>query len=721
MASVVKVTRLRLRRFKRFADWQAGFAPGLTVVRGPNEAGKTTVMEALFEGLFGAPARGEAASRLRTWGEQRLGEITVEMQVNGSRYLLRRDLEAGTILLQSDDGRERVETHRDVQRRLLEWIGLGSEGAYRATAFVGQADLARVSEDRRLVSAHLSKILSGSGVEGVQQALQWLSERRARLAGDAQAARTAADRVAELRAQQASLRQREERAHRHRLERQALVDRLDEIERVVAEKGEAARLARRAAELHQRERDLAVEEAALREQLARVTDLQQRLATQDAALREFSTQQEALIADLFHARRQHLQLESTHASAREQAGREESTLEHLATVHQTAARSGGAAWALCVFGAIFIVGGALAAMSSWVPQAGWILLAGGVLLAIVGLRLRGRISAAGAGYRAQEQRVLELRSRVEVLQRQLAEAEGVVATRLRAVGSPSLEDVERRYSAYIELLREREETRAALRQTGATDSTTTCEARVAAITAELADVRRTLQTLPKGARRGAGTNGEQLELQTRALSAEANELRERRARLEGVLEELRDRGDDSARIDEEIAAIQAAAARERQALEVIELSAKMLEEARTLSVYPARELLERRAGEILNLATAGAYAKVALDERTLRPQVWVSSPGAWKEAPDLSQATSDQLYLALRLALLDVISGDRRPPLFLDEPFAHLDESRRRAMTSVLRAASRDRQVVLFTCWPDFDAIADRVITLEHVPQGVAS
>lgn len=720
MASVVKVTRLRLRRFKRFADWQAGFAPGLTVVRGPNEAGKTTVMEALFEGLFGAPVRGEAASRLRTWGEQRLGEIMVEMQVNGSRYVLRRDLEAGTILLQSDDGRERVETHRDVQRRLLEWIGLGSEGAYRATAFVAQADLARVSEDRRLVSAHLSKILSGSGVESVQQALNVLSERRARLAGDTQGARSAADRVAELRAHQASLRQREERAHRHRLELQALVDRLDEIERIVAEKGEAARLARRASELHQRERDLAAEEAALREQLARVTELEARLATQDAALREFSTQQEAAIADLFHARRQHLQLESTLASARDQASREEHTLEHLATVHQTAARSGGLAWGLCVFGAVLVVGGALAATSSWLPPVGWILSAGGVLLGAAGVRFRGRISAAGAGYRAQEQRVLELRGRVEVLQRQHAEAEGMVATRLRAVGSPSLDDVERRYSAYIDLLREREETRAALRQAGA-DSTAVRETRLALIVAELADVRRTLEALPKGARRGSGANGEQLELQTRALSVEANELRERRARLEGVLEELRDRGDESARIDEEVAAIQAATARERQALEVVDLAAKMLEEARTLSVYPARELLERRAGEILNLATAGGYAKVALDERTLRPQVWVSGAGAWKEATDLSQATSDQLYLALRLALLDVISGDRRPPLFLDEPFAHLDESRRRAMISVLRAASRERQVVLFTCWPDFDAIADRVITLERVPQGVAS
>jgi uncharacterized protein YhaN len=65
-------------------------------------------------------------------------------------------------------------------------------------------------------------------------------------------------------------------------------------------------------------------------------------------------------------------------------------------------------------------------------------------------------------------------------------------------------------------------------------------------------------------------------------------------------------------------------------------------------------------------------------------------------------------------ALLDVIAGDRRPPLFLDEPFAHLDDARRQTMTALLSVAAKDRQVVLFTCWPHYDAVADRVITLER-------
>ncbi|HET8678906.1 MAG TPA: AAA family ATPase [bacterium] len=711
----MKITQLRLRRFKRFADWQTGLAPGLTVIRGPNEAGKTTVMEAVFEGLFGT-AGSEGPARLRSWGEERLGEITVEMQVPTGRYLLRKDLEAGTVLLQSEDGRDRLETHRDVQRRLLEWIGLVSESAYRATAFVAQADIARVSEDRRMLSTHLSRILSGSGVESVQQALQWLNERRTRLADESKGKGTS-DRIAELRAQQASLRQREERAQRHRIELRGILQRLESVERVAAEENELARVSRYAAELQQREKTLVDEEATTRENLSRADGMMSRLAKLDGELAEFSSQQEALIADLFHARRQYLQLEASMATARDQAEREERTLEHLATRHQRMTRRGSLGWTLAGAGSIGIIGGVLILLL--LPHiVGWLLLISGAIVTLVGMRLRGNISAAGGDYRTQEQRVLDLRTRFETMKRQLAEADAMVSARLQAVGGLSLDEVERRFSTYMELLRQREEVRASLRLVRGNDPKSGLENRLREIAEELSTVRTTLATLPKGARRAQATGGEQREQQAKQLSLELQELREKRARLEGVLDELRDRGEEGPRIEEEIASLQGEAARTKQTLEVFDLTARMLEEARAQSVYPARELLERRAGDYLIRATDGNYSRVSLDERTLRPQVWVASAAAWKDAVELSQATSDQLYFCLRLALLDVITGDRRPPLFLDEPFAHLDADRRRAMVDIVKAAAKDRQVVLFTVWPEYDPIAERVIVLNktHAP-----
>lgn len=709
------ITQIRLRRFKKFAEWSTTLAPGLTVVRGPNEAGKTTVMEAIFEGLFREPSRGEAIARLRSWGEQRLGEIMIDLNFKGSRYLLRKDLEAGTVLLQSEDARERIDNARDVQRRLLEWIGLASEAAYRSTAFVAQADIARVTEDRRLLSTHLSRILSGTGVETVQQALQWLAAERARVAEPTGGGRTPQERLAELRAQQQSLRQRGERAQRHRMELREVVRRLEEVEAELNEKAEIVRVARWAGDLRRREQALVEEEATTREHMSRVEVLLSRLAKLDGELAEFSSQQEALIADLFHARRQYLLLESNLGAATQQAEREERTLEHLATLHHNAQRTGSMGWTLAGSGAIGVVGGVLivAVLFHW---SGWALLGLGGLATIVGMRFRGRITEAESDYRTQEQRVLDLRRRIEVMRRQLVEAQDMVSGRLKAVGSPSFEDVERRFSTYMDLLREREEIRAALRQIRGADPKAALENRLKEIADELAGIRSTLETVPKGARKAPIADAESLESQTKQLRAEQRELRDKRARLEGVLDELRERGDEEARLEEEIGGLQVRIARDRQYLEIIDLTARMLEEARALSVYPARELLERRTGQYLAMATEGAYSRVTVDERALRPQVWVPSAGTWKDVSELSQATSDQLYFCLRLALMDVITGDRRPPLFLDEPFAHLDDKRRKAMLGLLTTAARDRQVVLFTCWPHYDGIAEKVVVLDRAP-----
>jgi uncharacterized protein YhaN len=709
----MRIAQVRLRRFKRFRDWSAGLAPGLTVVRGPNEAGKSTVMEAILEALFGGGSRGEALAHLKMWGEQRLGEITLELKVKGSRYLLRRDLEAGTVLLQSEEGRERVEASRDVQRRMVEWTGLGSEVAYRSTAFVAQADIARVAEDRRLLSAHLSRILSGAGVESVQQALQWLSEQRARLEATGAAGKSLTDRIADLRARQNSRRQREERAQRHRLDLSEVTQRLDEIEREANEQAELDRAARRAHELQRRERALVEEEEATREGLARAEGLLARLGVLEANLAEFSSQQEALIAELFHARRQYQQLEANLLLAREQAEREERTLEHLATEHQNVTRTVSVGWTLAVSGAIAITGGGLivALTRFW---AGWALIAVGTLVAVFGLRSRGRVQEAGTDYRMQEQRVLDLRRRLDASQRQLAEAQENVANKLDAFGGASLEDIEGRFSSYMDLLRQREEIRVSLRAIRGADPKTSLEARLLDIASELATIRQTVSALPRGARKAQAGDSDRAEQQAKQRSAEIQQLREKRARLEGVLDELRDRGDEAIRLEEEIAALQARAARERQALEIIDLTARMLEEARTMSVYPARELLERRAGEYLAMATDGVYNRIAVDERALRPQVWVPAVGTWKDAAEFSQGTSDQLYFCLRLALLDVLTADRKPPLFLDEPFAHLDDTRRRNMLSLLSIAAHDRQVVLFTCWPHYDQIAEKVVVLER-------
>jgi len=93
-------------------------------------------------------------------------------------------------------------------------------------------------------------------------------------------------------------------------------------------------------------------------------------------------------------------------------------------------------------------------------------------------------------------------------------------------------------------------------------------------------------------------------------------------------------------------------------------------------------------------------------------EIWVreSSGEMLRSAENLSRGTQDQLYLALRFGLLDLLSSVEEPcPSFLDEPFAAYDWDRISEVFKILSAEASARQLLLFTCREDVRSLA-----LEH-------
>jgi hypothetical protein len=78
----------------------------------------------------------------------------------------------------------------------------------------------------------------------------------------------------------------------------------------------------------------------------------------------------------------------------------------------------------------------------------------------------------------------------------------------------------------------------------------------------------------------------------------------------------------------------------------------------------------------------------------------------------LSQGTADQVFLAARLGLVRLVTGDRRPPLILDDPFVTFDDDRARQSLELLRELAADFQVIYLTTTDRFDDIADVVVEL---------
>ncbi len=97
----------------------------------------------------------------------------------------------------------------------------------------------------------------------------------------------------------------------------------------------------------------------------------------------------------------------------------------------------------------------------------------------------------------------------------------------------------------------------------------------------------------------------------------------------------------------------------------------------------------------------------------------MSGPGVTSavDARHLSTGATEQLYVAIRLSIMDHLDeGRERLPVFIDEIFVNWDAERRGRGLEALRELSEIRQVFMMTChapWAEeLVALGARRITL---------
>ena len=91
----------------------------------------------------------------------------------------------------------------------------------------------------------------------------------------------------------------------------------------------------------------------------------------------------------------------------------------------------------------------------------------------------------------------------------------------------------------------------------------------------------------------------------------------------------------------------------------------------------------------------GKYKKVIFDEE--KGLVVELETGEYISANRLSIGTIDELYLSLRLSMLDEISSEKMP-IILDEAFAYFDDERLKNCLIFLAEQSEKHQIIILTC-----------------------
>ena len=103
--------------------------------------------------------------------------------------------------------------------------------------------------------------------------------------------------------------------------------------------------------------------------------------------------------------------------------------------------------------------------------------------------------------------------------------------------------------------------------------------------------------------------------------------------------------------------------------------------------------LNAEISRYVSLFTAGAYDSVRLDEQG---QLQILTEGREVRPELLSRGTLEQIYLALRLSVGNVVTKEEPLPILLDEVFAMYDDDR---LAQTLQTLSTlQNQIFLFTC-----------------------
>ena len=103
----------------------------------------------------------------------------------------------------------------------------------------------------------------------------------------------------------------------------------------------------------------------------------------------------------------------------------------------------------------------------------------------------------------------------------------------------------------------------------------------------------------------------------------------------------------------------------------------------------------KNLSESIQKISSNKYNKVTINDEN--GMIIENNRGEYVEAVKLSTGTIDQLYLALRLSMIDELSKENLP-IILDESFAYSDNNRLKNILQYLTSDLNNHQTIIFTC-----------------------
>ena len=154
---------LSVKNFRKFKDFSVSFPSDITVVKGPNEQGKSTILMAILAGLFYDPKRSnKEIEALRSWNSEKLYKIEMELESDGNEIVLEKNFDSKDIILENRTNNEKLDTYKEVADYLYEIGSIRSLSLFESTSCVRHDALSLITEGKREISQALQSLLTSS-------------------------------------------------------------------------------------------------------------------------------------------------------------------------------------------------------------------------------------------------------------------------------------------------------------------------------------------------------------------------------------------------------------------------------------------------------------------------------------------------------------------------------------------------------------------------------
>ena len=698
--SDVVIERLVLKDFGKFHDKVLTLQPGLTILYGKNEAGKSTVHSFIRAMLFGLERqRGRAGrddlyTKYLPWDTPAAYGGSMDFELDGRRYRITRSFHKS----QKSVSCICLDTGRDVELpsgKITDLIPELTESLYRNTVSVEQQKVRTDAELTDQVRNYIANIAAAGDCEvDVRLALKRLNGAKKQLESE-----NPSGRIGELRQE---IRQGEENQERFA----GLLARREEL---------LVRRSKLARGTDEMKPDAAGEAGSAPEQLPAVLEKYKAYKEYGRQLQDLSWKEQELRREIREAERN----AKTQERLREAMVRLEELSAARRAVEETgeepaAARESARTAADRLKGA-FVTGlGMIAAVLSlllteapaiyWGTAAGILLAAAGVWLWLFPGRRRGRNPAWDRESTKEQAAWIQSlkQKRTEILSKCGAPDEAALRVMYDAGLKREAAAVSRRQQAdelALQILSVRK--------------------RLAGLRREITDyAARFLVLMESGPDE---TAIEQLEARVgeyeRKLQGSMEERKREQTECDMELEKLqweleRAEGEEEKleRNRTELRELIELQKQNRQEYEAVLLAIRTIEElsARIHDSFGGR--FGRTLSDTLAKYTGGEHTMAYLDEKLDIRVVCGENPVLLEK---LSIGTIDQAYLALRLSVAGSLLKREDIPLILDDCFAYYDEERLERVLTEL-AYNQERQVLLFTCQRREADAADRLKLPHH-------